>query len=205
VVDAKRTLGTTPGRSDEPWNVVRTKRKAPMTEYEFRLILARPPEGEGEINALFEAGCDDGTFAGPGGVPIAEFIREGPSMAEAVLSGVENVERVMGTGTVTVVEPELVTLADIAELTGRSRQSVQQLAVGDRGDGSFPTPAAHVLGRTRLYHWWEVATWFGMDKETVEDAREIAEVNAALVLRAMHPGKPLKSIYRSLLTSSGPR
>lgn len=173
-----------------------------MTEHEFRLVLGRPPDGDGEIDALFEAGCGDGTFAGPAGVPVAEFARDADSMAEAVLGAISAVESVMGAGAVTVVEPDLVSLSDIAELVGRTRQSVQQLAAGQRGPGMFPPATAHLMGRTRLYKWWEIAQWFGMADETVQAAREIAQVNAALVIRAMRQsGTPLRSLYRSLLVA----
>jgi hypothetical protein len=170
-----------------------------MSEHNFTLILTRAPD-EIEIEGLFEAGCDDATFAGPDGVPVAYFSRDAHTMADAVLSAIENVESVLGDHSVVAVEPDLVSLADIAEMTGRSRQSIQQLAAGDRGEGSFPTPAAHVSGRTRLYRWWEVAQWFGL-KEEVEDAQEIAMVNAALVTRAVQPHTALLTAYQALQTA----
>jgi len=63
-------------------------------EHEFTLIL----DGISELtplimDALFEAGCDDATVSSQGGVVSMDFNRTGPSMAEAVVSAIQDVEK----------------------------------------------------------------------------------------------------------------
>ena len=59
-----------------------------MIEYEFELILgdgADVMDGE-VVDALLDAGCDDAVFGVCAGTQIAGFVREAPSLYEAVLS-----------------------------------------------------------------------------------------------------------------------
>ena len=54
-------------------------------------------------NALFEAGCGDGTFAISNGAQTAEFDREAPDFAEAVASAIKAIEgAVSGARVITV-------------------------------------------------------------------------------------------------------
>ena len=43
-------------------------------------------------DALFEAGCGDGTFGTSNGIQTAEFDREAPDFAEAVASAIKAIE-----------------------------------------------------------------------------------------------------------------
>ena len=79
------------------------------------------------------------------------------------------------------VEPDdLVTQAEIAERLGRSSESVRLLASGQRGDGTFPAPAARTTSRGSLWRWSQVARWAGRPSEEIERAEWIAVVNARL-------------------------
>src|SRR5437762_2493686 len=73
--------------------------------------------------------------------------------------GVEAVESVDGLEVVHVDPDELVWASEIAQRTGRSRQSVDQLIKGQRGPGNFPAPARHAT-RNPLWRWSEVEAWF---------------------------------------------
>ena len=54
-------------------------------------------------NALFEAGCGDGTFGISNGTQTAEFDREAPDFAEAVASAIKAIEgAVSGARVITV-------------------------------------------------------------------------------------------------------
>jgi hypothetical protein len=65
-----------------------------MSKHEFRLILEGIPEFTDEVmDALYEAGCDDGTFSQINGVTSAFFHREAPSLSEAINSAVHDVRR----------------------------------------------------------------------------------------------------------------
>ena len=134
-----------------------------MTEtYEFTLIVAGADVQTDEaLNALAEVGCDDATVGSSGGVQHLDFDREASSYLAAVLSAIEDVEAaVPGVRTVRVLPDEYVTLAEIAQRTGRTRESARLLSIGERGPGGFPPPAARGAERNKLWRWAEVAAWF---------------------------------------------
>jgi hypothetical protein len=59
--------------------------------HEFTLILASAQVTDKQCNALFEAGCDDGTISTSQGVTRIDFAREAPSLEEAIRSAINNV------------------------------------------------------------------------------------------------------------------
>jgi predicted DNA-binding transcriptional regulator AlpA len=91
------------------------------------------------------------------------------------------------------VEDEVVSMADIAERMGRSRQSVSMLVSGQRGPGGFPRPVAGNV-RSPLWHWADVASWFESntpDRTAFEDRIcAIASINGALANRVMARERP---------------
>jgi hypothetical protein len=129
-----------------------------MTSYEFTLKLNREAT-EDEIDALFEAGCDDaGIETGHLGT-VAEFIRQAPSLAEAIASAVRDVEQVPGLRAVGVQCNNMVTLLDIAKRAGVTREAVRLWATGHRGGGSFPKPVLVTTGGESLWDWQQIAPW----------------------------------------------
>src|SRR4051794_154208 len=107
-----------------------------MTTYTFTLVLNRRPTDQ-EVDELFGAGCDDATFGADDGIPIAEFDREASALVDAIVSAVRAIESV-GLTAVRVMDQDLVTLADISDRIGQSRESVRRYAAGTRGPGGFP-------------------------------------------------------------------
>jgi hypothetical protein len=64
-----------------------------MTKYEFTLILKGVPELSEEIaDALYEAGCDDGTPGTCNGVFSIDFHRNASSLEAAIQSAIANVK-----------------------------------------------------------------------------------------------------------------
>lgn len=64
-----------------------------MHKYDFRLILTNAVELTEEIaDALFEAGCDDGTPGTCDGVFLIDFHREADSLEEALRSALSQVQ-----------------------------------------------------------------------------------------------------------------
>ena len=64
-----------------------------MPKYEFTLILKGSPELTDEVaNALFEAGCDDGSPGTCDGVFSIDFHRDADSLEAAILSAMMNVK-----------------------------------------------------------------------------------------------------------------
>lgn len=160
-----------------------------METYEFRLVVTDHIDDDG-ANRLFEAGVDDGfPESGPLGHSIG-FDREASSFEEAVLSAIKEVES--ADFEILRVEPdELVSAADIAERTSRSRQSVSSLVSGVRGPGGWPRPVAGNV-RSPLWRWSDVASWFESfdGSQTVDKDRAtfIAAVNEVLeARRALEP------------------
>jgi hypothetical protein len=62
--------------------------------HEFTLILVEPHVTEEQCNALYEAGCDDGTISTSQGVTRIDFAREAPSLEAAIRSAIANVNAV---------------------------------------------------------------------------------------------------------------
>jgi hypothetical protein len=65
-----------------------------MKTYEFRLVLANLTEvSDTQAEALFEAGCDDGTIASRDGQAFIDFARQSASLEEAINSAAADVAR----------------------------------------------------------------------------------------------------------------
>ena len=63
-----------------------------MHKYDFTLIFAKPLElTEDLADALFAAGCDDGTPGTCDGVCSIDFHREATTLEEAIRSAIEDV------------------------------------------------------------------------------------------------------------------
>ena len=165
-----------------------------MKTYTFSLVLSGLSNLTEQIeDRFFQAGCDDALLYFRDGVPYLDFDREAESPREAILSAIHDVENAGVGARVIRVEPdELVTASEIAERTGRSRESIRLLAAGKRGAGGFPPPFLGMKRRTRLWRWSEVALWFaereGNSRDLlVEEAHTIAAINGALELRRHAP------------------
>jgi hypothetical protein len=65
-----------------------------MAEHQFTLVLQGTPESDETIDALFHAGCADATFGTVDNVGYADFIREAPSLSEAIRSAIRAIESV---------------------------------------------------------------------------------------------------------------
>jgi hypothetical protein len=151
-----------------------------MENQEFTLVLRGPIDDE-ILEALFEAGGDDATIRTSGALVLADFDREAPTMLEALTSAIRQV-RAVGLDVRSVEPSDFVTLSEIADRLGRTRESVRLLAEGQRGAGDFPPAAMRVEDRSRLYRWSQVAEWARLDSDEIEHAVSIAVVNARLSL-----------------------
>lgn len=163
-----------------------------MPEYEFELVMDGRHELTDELaDALFAAGCDDGTPATVDGLLRIGFTREAPTFEDAVLSAVREAESVRHVGSATGfglrtarIEPsDLVGISEIARRLGRSREAVRKYAIGQRGPGGFPAAIGEGIWR-----WADVAEWAAGGNLTdrapdVTHARETAAINDMLDLR----------------------
>ena len=158
-----------------------------MSTYHFTLIVDGPDVQSGSaIDALYEAGCDDALIGRTDGIQYIEFDREAAGVVEAVLSAVADIERVDGVKVTRIADAGLVSMADIAVRTGRTREGVRLLVTGARGPGGFPPPVTDPRSRYRLWRWSDVERWLtvslGDALATMED-HALAAINASLELR----------------------
>ena len=138
------------------------------------------------IDSLFECGCDDGTVGRSDGIQFAVFDRGANSLDEAVLSAVNDIERVPGLEVVRIADAGLVSMADIATLTGRTREHVRLLISSARGPGGFPAPVTDPKSRYRLWRWLEVKRWLNADANEESGSSEeelLIAINASLEFR----------------------
>ncbi|RLP97284.1 hypothetical protein EAD96_30060 [Micromonospora sp. BL1] len=153
-----------------------------MTAHVFKVVLDRQPTDD-ELDALFAAGCDDAAFGSENGLPIGEFDREAETMADAIASAVRELDGV-GLIALRVVDQDLVTLADVADRIGQSRESVRRYATGDRGPGTFPPPVNPAREGTSFYRWSEIAPWIRQHLKIDAPESDPALIVANLVLQA---------------------
>jgi hypothetical protein len=183
----------------------------PMQAYPFTLILSRVREiTAGVEDALFEAGCDDALLGERDGVVFLDFKREAPSVREAVLSAIADVEKAGIGAQVARVEPdELVSMAEISRRANRSRENIRQLAAGLRGPGDFPPPVANLKQKSPIWRWADVEAWL-RQREEAEDTSPglptpsglgsgVAAINAGLeLLRHVEDATEAKKLLESL-------
>ncbi|WDZ87717.1 helix-turn-helix transcriptional regulator [Micromonospora cathayae] len=153
-----------------------------MTSHVFTLVLDRQPTDD-ELATLQAAGCDDGAFGMEDSLAVVEFDREAPTMADAIASAVRSLEAA-GLGVTRVLDQDLLTLADIADRIGQSRESIRRYASGTRGPGGFPPPVNPSREGTLFYRWSEVAPWIRHHLDIDVPDADPALVVANLILQA---------------------
>lgn len=81
-----------------------------MNEHHFTAILSGVSEvTESAANALYEAGCDDGTFCARDGIAYVHFNRDADSLDEAIQSAIDDI-RSAGFDVARVVSEEFATI-----------------------------------------------------------------------------------------------
>ena len=132
-----------------------------MSSYQFTLIVEGPDlQSDRAIDALFDAGCDDALVGRTDGIQYLDFDRDGANPETAILSAIADVERFPGVEVIRLAGGGLISMADIATHTGRSRESIRLLVTNERGPGGFPAPVTDPRTRYRLWRWSEVRRWF---------------------------------------------
>ena len=154
--------------------------------YQFRVLLDREP-AEPEIETLGGV-CDDAGVSYGNGTGELDFDRAAVSFADAVFSAIADVEGSTGLHVTAIEADPLVSVMDIAERTGRTREAVRQAINGLRAR-RFPPPVNGAGARHRLWRWSEVAAFYGIDDDRTHQAARVADaVNGWLALRRSVPG-----------------
>lgn len=178
-----------------------------MTTHTFTLIIEGPDLQSNElIDRVFEAGCDDALIGRSNGIQYADFDRDAGTFEEAILSAIAELETIEGIRVSRLAGAGLISMADIATRTGRTRESVRLLINGERGRGGFPPPVTDPRSRYRLWRTDEVDHWFrndlgvGLDDTQTDHLR--SAINAGLELRR-HREHLAKSAIAELRTLVG--
>ena len=156
--------------------------------WEFVLKFRLPPgrtEPTAWLDALFEAGCDDATVGtGRQGSVALDFSRDAASADAAIRSAIADVLKAIPGAQLTEIAPDLVNLADLAEIVGCSRQNIRKYAAAEirTVPAAFPDPVH--TGNPSLWRLAEVLVWFDRNTDlhpeprTLELARVVSEVSA---------------------------
>jgi hypothetical protein len=143
-----------------------------MPGHEFMLKLNREVTDD-EIELLYEAGCSDAAVeTGPLGTML-DFTRQAPTLAVALLTAVNDVEKVPGLHAEGVVCGNMVTLAVIAERAHVTREAVRLWSTGQRGPGDFPPAMLVTPAGEKVWDWQQVAGWL------IDNNKPEAELTAA--------------------------
>jgi hypothetical protein len=159
-----------------------------MTTHTFTLIVDGPDlQADDLVDALHQAGCDDGLIGRADGVQFIDFDREAETIQDAVLSAIADIETIDGVHVIHLADAGLISMADIAARIGRTRESVRLLISGERGPGGFPPPVTDPRSRYRLWRSHDVETWLRTHLATelsdTADDHIRAAINAGLELR----------------------
>jgi len=168
-----------------------------MSGHEFILIVEGPDlQGESYVDALYEACFDDATIGRVGPIQYVDFDREAESFEDAVFSATTDLKSAIPDVRVVRLEPDdLVTMSEIAERVGRTRESVRLLVNGDRGPGGFPAPATHFRSRQRMWRWQKVAVWFA---ENLGEPHLAGDPGKAQFITAFNAGLQWREVDQGL-------
>lgn len=181
-----------------------TTRNECASEHEFVLVLSGVMElGPLVMDALFGAGCDDATPSVRFGRVYLTFVREAPSLREAILSAIQDVQRAqIGANVLCVDDCNLVSQADIGRRIRRTRQQVGQYVSGKRGPGNFPAPVCDLAEGHPLWQWCEVSYWLWQNgivgDDVLTESRVVAAINSALELlhQRRHNASLVEEVFR---------
>jgi len=91
-----------------------------MSAFQFTLIVEGPDlQSDHEIDALYEAGCNDSLVGRTDRVQYLDFDREAPNLETAILSAIADVERLPGVEVIRLAGGGVVSMADGSRLRER--------------------------------------------------------------------------------------
>lgn len=171
-----------------------------MNTHTFILILDNPVDEEA-ADRLFEAGLDDAAVTAFDGYPALDVDREASTLFDAIASAISQAESVAGVRVARVDGEELVSQADIAERTGRTRQAVNHWIRRDALSSGFPKAAYGSSTRSPLWRWADIQAWLEPEGHDDDRGRIIALANATLLARHNLHNANERRLVRNLLTA----
>jgi hypothetical protein len=151
-----------------------------MPTYTVSVVLGSVALTDEVLDALFTAIDDVVPSSIDGMVKITAPVAADDDQS-AALQLVDQIQRAIPGARALRLDQDLVSISDIAERTGRTRESVRLLADGKRGPGGFPAPVGSVGDAIRVWPWAAVADWFRISLNEDLGERGVAPESAALV------------------------
>jgi len=169
-----------------------------------QFVLVLDEVSDQRLAALFGR-CDDVTVSVVDGRIEAAFDRDAPSLVDAIVSGVRDLDIVGLNAVEAAPDDDMVTLTTVAERMARDPAAVERWVTGDVGPGGFPAPVAWALpeGLQPCFWWSQVEPWLAMNiGHLPPDAVPAYQaVNLALRLRELAPRVDRIAAVRSLIPS----
>jgi hypothetical protein len=168
-----------------------------MREFEFTLKFAlteNSKDANSYVELLGKAGCDDALVGiGQEGRIAFAFCREAESAFQAVLSAIKNVKSVIPDAKLIEAAPDLVSISDIADLLGLTRQNLRQIVLNH--GTTFPTPIHE--GTSVIWHLTNVLSWFKQGEYKTIEPSLIEIANANMQLNIAKETKKLEPLVQS--------
>jgi hypothetical protein len=108
---------------------------------------------------LVSVALPEAVLSEAGEVTTVRATISGPGPAAAVSELVDRVSKAVPAAVPLRVDQDLVSVSDIAQRMGRTRESVRLLVDGKRGPGRFPAPIGAVGDGIRVWPWSVVLEW----------------------------------------------
>lgn len=160
-----------------------------MKEHRFTLIFdvsSAPGDADHHVEALGAGGCDDAIVGvGKTGRLALAFDREAETARSAVLSAMADVRKAIPEAVLTEATPDLVSVTEVAEIVGRSRQNIRKLILSC----AAPAPAPAHQGNPSLWHLADLLVWlrnqrsYHVQDELIDLAQTNMQLNIAVSVR----------------------
>lgn len=132
-----------------------------MNTWNFRFTLEPTLVNIDDIfDQLHDAGCDDALFSSRDQQEFVTFARNAPTLEEAVLSAIADLESVDGIRVSAISDESLVTATETSKRTGKSFEEISVLIAGQRVGAAFPPPLTWENEDPQEWEWRQVAEWF---------------------------------------------
>jgi hypothetical protein len=173
-----------------------------MALQQFVVLVDKAPT-EYQFVGLF-AKCGDVVVEENPGRRTSEikFDRDAPTLADAIVSGLRDLESLGITAIRVREDDDLVTLPVVAQRVARSREAVRLWSVGHAGVGGYPAAVDAALN-THFYRWSQVGPWMveNLGVAAWHPEPVLSAVNLTLRLRTLAPRVERWEVIRSLLTA----
>jgi hypothetical protein len=157
------------------------------TCFEFRLVVSGLDLDDADgLNSLISAFDDDASVGGTT-TDLAEVLitAAGDDPIATVHRAVATLLKHVPGAAVDRLDEDLVGISDIAQLAGKTRESIRLYADGKRGRGGFPPPMGVVGDSVRVWRWSDVDPWLRENVDFAFPTRPVPswaidQINASL-------------------------